>query len=83
MAVVYFKKNQYCFVEVDIDDIKEAKKLVGELIENSSKFTMLDLSNGNFNDEELDNENKEIFQKMKQVYITSGEELELPEFELD
>ena len=83
MAVVYFKKIQYCFVEVDIDDIKEAKKLVGELIENSSKFTMLDLSNGSFNDEELDNENKEIFQKMKQVYITSGEESELPEFELD
>lgn len=44
---------------------------------------MLDLSNGSFNDEELDNENKEIFQKMKQVYITSGEESELPEFELD
>ena len=83
MAVVYFKKIQYCFVEVDIDDIKEAKKLVGELIENSSKFTMLDLSKGSFNDEELDNENKEIFQKMKQVYITSGEESELPEFELD
>lgn len=83
MAVVYFKKIQYCFVEVDIDDIKEAKKLVGELIENSSKFTMLDLSYGSFNDEEMDNENKEIFQKMKQVYITSGEESELPEFELD
>lgn len=44
---------------------------------------MLDLSKGSFNDEELDNENKEIFQKMKQVYITSGEESELPEFELD
>jgi hypothetical protein len=83
MSKVYFKKIQYCFVEVDIVDIIKAKELVSQLIENSSKFTMLDLSNGNLNDEEMDDENKEIFQKMKEVYISSGEESDLPEFEMD
>lgn len=83
MAIVYFKKIQYCFVEVDMDDVNEAKNLVKELIDNSPKFTMLDLSNGNFNDEEIDDDNKAIFQKMKEVYISSGEESELPEFEMD
>lgn len=83
MAIVYFKKIQYCFVEVDMDDVNEAKNLVKELIENSPKFTMLDLSNGNFNDEEMDEDNKTIFQKMKEVYISSGEESDLPDFELD
>ncbi len=43
---------------------------------------MLDLSNGNFNDEEMDDDNKVIFQKMKEVYISSGEETDLPDFEL-
>lgn len=83
MAIIYFKKIQYCYIEVDIKDDSEAKKLVGELIDNSSKFTMLDLCNGNFNDEEMDDDNKELFLKMKEVYISSGEESELPEFELD
>jgi hypothetical protein len=44
---------------------------------------MLDLSNGNFNDEEMDDDNRLIFQKMKEVYISSGEESDLPDFELD
>jgi hypothetical protein len=83
MAIVYFKKIQYCFVEVNIEDITEAKSLVKELIENSPKFTILDLCNGNFNDEEMDDDNRLIFQKMKEVYISSGEESDLPDFELD
>lgn len=83
MAIVYFKKIQYCFIEVNIEDITEAKSLVKELIQNSPKFTMVDLSNGNFNDEEMDEDNKVIFQKMKEVYISSGEETDLPDFELD
>lgn len=83
MAKVYFKKIQYCFVEVDMDDVNEAKSLVKELIENSPKFTMLDLSNGYFNSEEMDEDNKTIFQKMKEIYVSSGEESDLPDFELD
>ena len=31
----------------------------------------------------MDDDNKEIFQKMKQVYLSSGEDTGLPEFELD
>ena len=83
MTKVYFKKIQYCYVEIDVEDRKEAKSLVKELIENSPKFTMLDLCNGKFNDEEMDDDNKTIFQKMKAVYISSGEESELPEFQMD
>lgn len=44
---------------------------------------MLDLCNGNFNDEEMDDDNKELFQKMKEVYISSGEESKLLDFQLD
>ena len=44
---------------------------------------MLDLCNGIFNDEEMDEDNKTIFQKMKAVYISSGEESDLPEFQMD
>ena len=83
MTKVYFKKIQYCYVEIDVEDRNEAKSLVKDLLENSPKFTMLDLCNGIFNDEEMDDDNKTIFQKMKAVYISSGEESDLPEFEME
>ena len=73
MAIIYFKKIQYCYVEVDIKDDSEAKKLVGELIDNSSKFTMLDLCNGNFNDEEMDDDNKELFDQFCDWFQNSPE----------
>ena len=44
---------------------------------------ILMLIRGYFNDEEMDEDNKTIFQKMKEVYISSGEESDLPDFELD
>ncbi len=62
---------------------EEAKSLLEEFIDSVPKFTMLDLSNGNLNEEEKDEDNEEVYNKLKSVYLASGEEDEMPEFEVD
>ena len=83
MTRVYFKKIQYCFVDIDMDNNEEAKSLIEEFIDSVPKFTMLDLSNGNLNEEEKDEDNERVFNKLKSVYLASGEEEEMPEFDVD
>jgi hypothetical protein len=44
---------------------------------------MLDLADGNLNEEEKEEDNEGVFNKLKSVYLASGEEEEMPEFEVD